>query len=79
MLAPTPSPTPRLWTPSGFRSDEWRRADYVLFVTDNRFEGDGAGELPMLARVARSRVRVLRGGRTARVFELSLYARRGRA
>lgn len=56
--------------------DVWRRADNVLFVTDNRFAGDGGEQLPTHVRVTQSRVRVLRGGRTARVFELYLYSRR---
>lgn len=59
--------------------DTWRRADNVLFVTDNRFSGDGADQLPALVRVSQSRVRILRGGRTARVFDLYLYSRRQRA
>jgi hypothetical protein len=59
--------------------DSWRRAENVLFVTDNRFPGDGAEQLPAHARVSQSRVRVLRGGRTSRVFELYLYSRRQRA
>jgi hypothetical protein len=56
--------------------DVWRRSDNVLFVTDNRFPGDGAEQLPAHVRVSQTRVRVLRGGRTARVFELYLYSRR---
>lgn len=56
--------------------DEWRRAEHVLFVTDNRFPGDGAEQLPSLVRSSQSRVRILRGGRTARIFELFLYDRR---
>ncbi|MBX3204106.1 MAG: hypothetical protein KF764_03505 [Labilithrix sp.] len=56
--------------------ETWRRADNVLFVTDNRFPGDGADQLPALVRVSQSRVRVLRGGRTARTFDLYLYSRR---
>ncbi len=59
--------------------EAWRRADNVLFVTDNRFPGDGGEQLPALSRVAQSRVRVLRGGRVARTFELYLYSRRQRA
>ncbi len=59
--------------------DTWRRADNVLFVTDNRFGGDGADQLPAHVRVSQSRVRVLRGGRTARVFDLYLYSQRGKA
>ena len=55
---------------------QWREAEHVLFVTDNRFPGDGAEQLPAHVKVAQSRVRILRGGRTARVFELSLYERR---
>ncbi len=59
--------------------DTWRHADNVLFVTDNRFGGDGAEQLPAHVRVAQSRVRTIRGGRTARVFDLYLYSRRQRA
>lgn len=56
--------------------DAWRRADRVLYVTDNRFPGDGAEQFPNLARTSQTRVSVLRGGRTARVFELYFYDRR---
>jgi hypothetical protein len=56
--------------------DEWRRAERVLFVTDNRFPGDGAEQLPGHVQTAQSRVRILRGGRTSRVFELFVYDRR---
>lgn len=63
------------WLPRG----EWRRADAVLFVTDNRFPGDLDDQLPAHVRLAKSRVRVLRGGRVVRTFELSLYSRRERA
>jgi hypothetical protein len=56
--------------------DHWRAAEHVLFVTDNRFEGDGAEQLPAHVPLAHSRVRVQRGGRAARVFELYLYSRR---
>lgn len=59
--------------------DVWRRADNVLFVTDNRFPGDGAEQLPALVRTSQSRVRILRGGASARVFDLYLYSRRQRA
>lgn len=57
--------------------EAWRAADDVLFVTDNRYGGDGADLLPAHVRVSEGRVRVLRGGRTARVFSLYLYSRRG--
>lgn len=56
--------------------EEWRKASDVLFVTDNRFGGDGAEQLPLHVRREQSRVTILRGGRTARVFELYLYSRR---
>ena len=56
--------------------DHWRAAEHVLFVTDNRFPGDGSEQLPGHVKVAQSRVRVLRGGRGGRVFELYLYDRR---
>ena len=59
--------------------DEWRKAEHVLFVTDNRFPGDGAEQLPAHVQSGRSRVRILRGGRTARVFELFLYDRRAQS
>lgn len=59
--------------------EKWRAADTVLFITDARFPSDGASELPGLARYAQSKVRTMRGGRTARVFELYLYARRAQA
>ncbi len=62
-----------------FPRDSWRRADHVLFVTDNRFGGDGAEQLPSHVPLAQSRVRIFRGGRVARSFELYLYARRGQA
>ena len=56
--------------------EEWRAAEHVLFVTDNRYPGDGAEQLPAHVKEAQSRVRVLRGGRTSRIFELYLYDRR---
>lgn len=56
--------------------DQWRKAEHVLFVTDNRFPGDGAEQLPAHVRSSQSRVRIMRGGRTSRMFELYLYERR---
>jgi len=63
------------WAPR----EVWRQADVILFVTDNRFFGDGAEQFPAHARVAQSRVRTLRGGRTARVFDLYLYSKATKA
>ena len=56
--------------------EQWRAAEHVLFVTDNRYPGDGADQLPAHVKSAQSRVRILRGGRTSRIFELHLYDRR---
>jgi hypothetical protein len=56
--------------------EHWRKAEHVLFVTDNRFPGDGGEQLPAHVQTGRSRVRVLRAGKTARIFELVLYERR---
>ncbi len=61
------------WTPRA----EWRNAEHVIFVTDNRYSTvDGAAQLPGHVQTGRSRVRVMRGGRSARVFELFMYDRR---
>lgn len=57
--------------------DEWRKADHVLWVTDARFPGDGADQLPRHVKVAEKKVEVMRGGRVARTFVISLYSRRG--
>jgi hypothetical protein len=54
----------------------WRKAPYVVWVTDNRFEDDGAHELPLHAARSRTRVQIERGGRVARVFEIVIYERR---
>lgn len=55
----------------------WRAASEVLWVTDNRFAADGTDQLPLHVRTAEGRVRILRAGRTIRVFSLYLYSRRG--
>jgi hypothetical protein len=55
---------------------EWRKAEHVLFVTDNRFDGDGGDQLPLHVPAGRSRVKILRSGRVARTFALHLYERR---
>lgn len=56
--------------------EQWRKAEHVLFVTDNRYPGDGAAQLPAHVRSGQSRVRIMRGGKSARVFEMFLYERR---
>lgn len=58
---------------------QWRAAEHVLFVTDNRFPGDGAAELPAHVKAEHARVRIMRGGRTARVFDMYLYDRRAQS
>lgn len=55
--------------------DEWRNAADVLWVTDNRFHGDGAEQLPKHVRSYEAQVRIQRGGRTVRVFTLILYSK----
>ena len=63
MLAPTPAPEARLWTPDGFREDDWRHAD-----TAEALAGNGRFILPLQAfldldpdvrRLANERVGVL--------------------
>lgn len=44
MLAPTPSPLVRLWTPEGFRGDGWRHAETAEALAD-----DGRFILPLQA------------------------------
>jgi hypothetical protein len=57
--------------------EKWRAAANVLFVTDNRFGGDGGDQLPNHVPVGQSRIVTYRGGRVARTFELFLYGRTG--
>jgi hypothetical protein len=58
-----------------FPRDDWRSASDVLWVTDNRFHGDGAEQLPRHVRSYEGHVRIQRGGRTVRVFTLILYSK----
>lgn len=58
---------------------DWRRASSVVYVTDNRFPSDGAFELPDHAVASQRTVRIMRGGRTARVFSIYRYAKRAQA
>jgi hypothetical protein len=55
--------------------EEWRSAGDVLWVTDNRFHGDGADQLPRHVRAYERHVRIVRGGRVVRVFTLILYSK----
>lgn len=57
----------------------WQRADRVVFVTDNRFPGDGATLLHGHVQTSAERVTVLRGGRVIRVFQIYVYERRAQA
>ena len=57
----------------------WQNADKVLFVTDNRFDTDVRTILPNHAVARRSRVTVLRSGRIARTFTLTLLESRARS
>lgn len=57
----------------------WRAADSVLWVTDSRYPGNGMEQLPGHVKASQMRVRVLRGGRTTRIFELTMWTRRSGA
>jgi len=57
----------------------WERAEKILFVTDNRFDADPARLFPGRALARTARVDVLRGGRVARAFSISLWERAARA
>lgn len=63
MLAPNPSPPPRLWTPTGFRDDDWRHADDAAALAGNgRFIlplAVVAGLDPAERRLAKERLGVL--------------------
>jgi hypothetical protein len=59
-----------------FPREAWRKADNVLFVSDDRFTTSGGDQLPAHVKVGESRIRYARAGRTARIFELTLYTRR---
>ncbi|WP_394829556.1 ArnT family glycosyltransferase [Pendulispora albinea] len=57
----------------------WQSADKVLFVTDNRFDPDLRAILPNHSVARRSRVTVLRDGRIARTFIVTLLESRARS
>jgi hypothetical protein len=58
-----------------FPRPEWRAATDVLWVTDNRFAGDGADQLPNHVRAYEGHMRIQRGGRIVRVFTFILYSK----
>jgi hypothetical protein len=58
---------------------QWQTADKVLFVTDNRFDVDVRTLLPNHVIARRSRVTVLRNGRIARTFILTLLESRAQS
>jgi hypothetical protein len=57
--------------------DLWRNADVIVWVTDGRFRG--APELPSHATLRTREVPIERGGRTVRVFAITLLVRRAEA
>lgn len=63
MPAPNPSPTPRLWTPTGFRDDDWRHADDAAALAGNGCFilplAVAAGLDPSERRLAKDRLGVL--------------------
>jgi hypothetical protein len=62
------------WTPRA----TWKKADKILYVTDTRFDADPAKLFPDRNVARRSRITILRGGRVARTFTLSLLERSAR-
>lgn len=58
---------------------EWRKAERVVFVSDNRYGAEPPEALPDHARGAESRVSFFRGGRLVRTFTFRIYERRARA
>jgi hypothetical protein len=56
---------------------QWRSADVIVWVTDNRFPD--APELPMHALTRTREVRIDRGGRMIRLFAISVLVRSARA
>ncbi len=57
-----------VWTPRA----TWQHADKVLYVSDARFDADPGKLFPDRNVARRSRITILRGGRVARTFTLSL-------
>ena len=64
-----------VWQPRS----EWKRAEKIIYVSDNRFEGDPAVLFPDRVVARRGRVTILRGGRIARVFSVAMLESRARA
>ncbi|MBL8610707.1 MAG: glycosyltransferase family 39 protein [Myxococcales bacterium] len=58
---------------------EWRKAERIVFVSDNRYGPEPPEPLPDHARGAESRVSFFRGGRLVRTFTFRIYERRARA
>ncbi len=54
--------------------DRWRKADSVVWVTDERFRP--LPDLPLHALSSLREVRVLRGGRVVRLFTIAVFVRR---
>ena len=58
----------------------WQRTDKIVYVSDNRFmHDDFAKRFPDRARTMALEVTVMRGGRTARVFTISVFEKRAGA
>ena len=54
----------------------WRAAEVLIFVTDNRFATDRAAMFPDYVAVRQEQITVMRGGRPARTFSITVLARR---
>ena len=57
----------------------WRRAERIVFVSDNRFGTEPPEPLPGHAHGTDSRVSFFRGGRPVRTFTFRIYERRAHA
>jgi hypothetical protein len=63
------------WTPPA----AWRKADVIVFVTDNRFEVEPAKLIPTHDVGRTERISVLRAGRVVRTFRMTVMMKRGAA
>ena len=63
------------WAPPS----RWKHADAIVFVTDDRMPVDASALVPGFHLERSTRVTLLRGGRVARTFKVSLLERRAGA
>jgi hypothetical protein len=63
------------WTPPA----AWKKADVIVFVTDNRFEVDPAKVIPTHEVGRTERISVFRAGRIVRTFRITVLMKRAAA